>query len=351
MTGALAVSDAELVEQARDGDACAFAELYLRHRARVAGVCRRRVPADDVDDVVQEAFVRAWQGLCGLADGDAFGAWTRTIAVRACADHTRGSAVLARVAEVAPDVADDVVEEQVRRDRAARVVAQLEQLRPRDGRALWLRDAMGVPVSDVAADLGVTEGSASVLLVRARRRLRAVVGGMAAWVAALVGGARRAGPVGVPLPVAAAVAGAVLVIGAGLPDATTVVPAPASPSPTVAPVSTTSPSTPDPTAPSSAPTRGDTGRATPIADRVVPGPSADADAGPDVDGLVPRPDPSLERRPHDDGAAGRAVTLRSPDGDVEVSLHDGGRGEDLPLPPLLRHGLGPVDVGVVEVDL
>jgi hypothetical protein len=58
------VTDAELVEQARLGDAAAFGELVRRHQAAVVRtarvVCRSR---EDAEDVAQEALVSAWNKL------------------------------------------------------------------------------------------------------------------------------------------------------------------------------------------------------------------------------------------------------------------------------------------------
>ena len=210
-------TDAALVGAARDGCGDAFAELYDRHRARVAGVCARRLPAAEVDDVVQEAFVRAWQRLDDLDEPSCFGPWVRSIAVRAAADHVRThrrtyaapGGVAARVAE---DEATEVEERLDRRARARRVVASLPELGPRDRRALWLRDALGAPIPDVASELGLTEASTRVMLTRARRRLRDAVGAIAVWLGALAGRRSAPGAASAPVPVAVAL-GVTLMVG------------------------------------------------------------------------------------------------------------------------------------------
>jgi RNA polymerase sigma-70 factor (ECF subfamily) len=55
-------------------------------------VARRVASACDVDDVVQEVFMRLHRGLTGLQDGERFGGWVYRIAERAVADHLRGRA-------------------------------------------------------------------------------------------------------------------------------------------------------------------------------------------------------------------------------------------------------------------
>src|ERR1700683_1951593 len=70
------ICDGDLLRQARAGDAAAFRLLVERHwpsaRARATRLCGR---ADDADDIVQEAFLRAFMALDRLRDPDRFGAW------------------------------------------------------------------------------------------------------------------------------------------------------------------------------------------------------------------------------------------------------------------------------------
>jgi hypothetical protein len=70
------ICDNELAWRARTGDAGAFALLVERHfpsaRALAARLCAH---PDDVDDIVQEAFLQAFTGLGRLRDPDRFGAW------------------------------------------------------------------------------------------------------------------------------------------------------------------------------------------------------------------------------------------------------------------------------------
>jgi RNA polymerase sigma-70 factor (ECF subfamily) len=74
--------DAALVGRAIAGDRGAFRALYDRHRPAVHRVARAfaSLDADDADDVVQDAFVRAFASLAKLADPGRFGPWILTIA-------------------------------------------------------------------------------------------------------------------------------------------------------------------------------------------------------------------------------------------------------------------------------
>ena len=86
------MEDGDLVRQARAGDRAAFRLLVERHwasaRTRAARLCAR---PDDVDDVVQEAFLQAFVALDRLRDPDRFGAWlagiVRNVHVRQAAER------------------------------------------------------------------------------------------------------------------------------------------------------------------------------------------------------------------------------------------------------------------------
>ena len=60
----MAVSERELLDQARDGDLDAFAEFMRVFERRIRAVCYRLLDdARDVDEAVQDTFVQAWRNL------------------------------------------------------------------------------------------------------------------------------------------------------------------------------------------------------------------------------------------------------------------------------------------------
>lgn len=74
--------DAALVARAVGGDRAAFRALYDRHRPQVHRLVRAfaALDADDVEDVVQDAFVRAFGSVAKLTRPDRFLPWLLTIA-------------------------------------------------------------------------------------------------------------------------------------------------------------------------------------------------------------------------------------------------------------------------------
>jgi len=75
-------ADARLVRRAQEGDMRAFGQLVERYqRPMTALVARMTQNPDDVDDIVQELFVRAWKGLPRFRGDAQFSTWLYRIAV------------------------------------------------------------------------------------------------------------------------------------------------------------------------------------------------------------------------------------------------------------------------------
>src|ERR1700691_142875 len=84
-------ADATWVAAARDGDRAAFGQLYQRYARMVHGVLLAKVPVGEVDDLVQDVFIRALRGLSTLRETASFGAWLAAIARNVANDYHRRS--------------------------------------------------------------------------------------------------------------------------------------------------------------------------------------------------------------------------------------------------------------------
>jgi RNA polymerase sigma factor (sigma-70 family) len=165
------ISDGDLVRRARSGDAGAFRLLVERHfRPASTLAARLGQQPDDVDDIVQEAFLQAFLGLDRLRDPDRFGAWLAGI-VRNVHRAARREAPLTLLAEWPEDLhpasahglpsADDL-------DRAEALRAAVARLPDGQRRAVELYYYADVP----AGQIGGSPGAVKVSLHKARRRLR-----------------------------------------------------------------------------------------------------------------------------------------------------------------------------------
>ncbi len=139
-------------------------------------VARRVRAAADVDDVVQDVFVRMQRGIGGLRDDERFGAWVYQIARSAIADHRRAAAKH-RVADatgvegepVAPEDADPAaVEEELAGYLAPFVAALPSPYRE----ALTLTELEGLTQRQAAEMLGVSLSGMKSRVQRGRALLR-----------------------------------------------------------------------------------------------------------------------------------------------------------------------------------
>lgn len=74
------LDDAALVAEVRAGNATAFERLMRRHNRRMFRTARSLVRDDDeAEDIVQEAYVRAWLRLADLTRPAGFAAWVARI--------------------------------------------------------------------------------------------------------------------------------------------------------------------------------------------------------------------------------------------------------------------------------
>lgn len=70
------------MSRAREGNRVAFEQLYRRHARRIAGLVYRLLASDnELDELVQETFLAAYEGLDRLREPERFGSWLRSIAV------------------------------------------------------------------------------------------------------------------------------------------------------------------------------------------------------------------------------------------------------------------------------
>ena len=70
------LTDEQLVDGARTGDESAFSALFLRHQKRLLMLALQyRLSMQDAEDAVQQAMLKAWQGLEGFRGESRFATW------------------------------------------------------------------------------------------------------------------------------------------------------------------------------------------------------------------------------------------------------------------------------------
>ena len=135
---------------------------------------RLRNPAQ-AEDAVQEALVAAIEGVAGYSCGSSTLTWLTGILKHKIVDCVRKS-TRDRCEELDPDslvASSGNPEETLSRSGFVLQVARcMDDLPPRSARVFFLRDVLGHDTAEVCVELSITTTNCSVLLHRARTRLR-----------------------------------------------------------------------------------------------------------------------------------------------------------------------------------
>jgi RNA polymerase sigma-70 factor (ECF subfamily) len=174
------VSDAGIVRAVRSGRRDAYDELVRRYAAKIRAICwsklGRRGP---VDDMVQEAFLRAYRAIATLTEPEKFGSWLYGIAVRACLDWLKAKErSQVTFSALGPDVRpDDLPGGQPRplpeeNDRHRKVLDEVQSLPEIYREVVMMFYYRKQPYVEMSAMLGISPAAINARLSKARAMLR-----------------------------------------------------------------------------------------------------------------------------------------------------------------------------------
>jgi RNA polymerase sigma-70 factor (ECF subfamily) len=178
-------NDLDLVDRARAGDTDAFRELVDRHSGTMFKTAFRLTGNEaDADDLVQEAFLRAYRKLDRFDGRSQFSTWLYRITVNCGMDLMRKkSRRQARAAMDDGGVLDSVAADDPRPDRLAlsgevrrAVQGVLEKLSPMERSAFVLRHFEGRSITEIGGLLGARSSATKHAIFRAVKKLRAELG-------------------------------------------------------------------------------------------------------------------------------------------------------------------------------
>ncbi|RGE20391.1 RNA polymerase sigma factor [Leucobacter sp. wl10] len=167
-----AADDRIVASRAADGDTAAFAVLVRRYTPMMRAYARRLLRGTaELDDVVQDAFITAWEQLPKLDDPGKVKSWLMRITSRKAIDRIRAARTHADLTAVDPPAPDRTAPSRQAEARAgiAALGDALQQL-PATQRECWvLREIGGYTYEEIADEFGVPLSTVRGLLARARK--------------------------------------------------------------------------------------------------------------------------------------------------------------------------------------
>ena len=175
----LSATEERWVDEARGGDRLAFEQLYRSHCDRIYALCWRMCGGDRAlaEDMVQEAFVRAWNKLHLFKGQSKFGTWLHRLTVNVVLSDRRIRVKrVQREQEFGDDLERVLVGERnvfagLRKDLEAAISGLPERART----VLVLYDIEGYQHNEIAEMTGMAVGSSKAQLHRARKLVREVL--------------------------------------------------------------------------------------------------------------------------------------------------------------------------------
>jgi RNA polymerase sigma-70 factor (ECF subfamily) len=173
--------DAIRAERAADS-VLDFESLVRRYERQIYAYTYRMMGgnAADAEDLTQETFLKAYRALSQTSDVPHLSAWLYRIAANNCRDEWRrrqrrhaqpwDTTVQEPITDSSTDADPEAVA--IRHETDARIQAILDRMKPRNKRALVLKECAGLSCEDIGAVMGISGKAVKSTLFRAREEFR-----------------------------------------------------------------------------------------------------------------------------------------------------------------------------------
>ena len=185
------IDEKALIEAARYGDAEAFGVLVKYYMPKALSFARQMTGGgEEAEDLVQEAFLKAYKGLGGFKGESSFYTWFFRVLSNICLDHLRKGTFLKKVFFI-PAVSDEDDEagqleqapdlntswsrpdERLNQKELRAALSKALKILPERQRAVFLlKNNEGLKITEIAAILNISEGAVKSHLVRSITSLR-----------------------------------------------------------------------------------------------------------------------------------------------------------------------------------
>lgn len=168
-------TDGELIERWKAGDSRAATQIVTRHADALARFAVSSGERVDIEELVQDTFVRAFSSIDSFRGESSLRTWLFTIERRLMLDRRR--AERRQKATVPVDPADavteyDALDALVAEEAESKVRRAVDSLSPMQREVFTLRVEQGMSYRDIAEVVGSTEGAARVHYHNAMRAVK-----------------------------------------------------------------------------------------------------------------------------------------------------------------------------------
>jgi len=176
------LTDSELIDRIRKGDKPLFEAVMRRYNQRLFRLARSLLRDDsEAEDVLQDAYVRAYAHLDQLEDPSRLGSWLSHIAVHECRARLRkrgrhmqmvDQASKGAPVRIVPGPTAGPEEQALNHQLGGVLTSAIDSLSVGYRAVFVLRDVEGLSTAEVADSLGITEMAVKTRLHRARAAMR-----------------------------------------------------------------------------------------------------------------------------------------------------------------------------------
>jgi RNA polymerase sigma-70 factor (ECF subfamily) len=174
------MSDESLIKACAKGDELAQKRLFNQLSPQMYGVCLRyAVDEHQAMDMLQDGFVKVFQGLDSYGFGGSFEGWVRRIVVNTCLDTLRREKKHRNQQEIDDDLLSEGADEEITTNINAEELLKLVQKLPEGYRMVFNMYVIeGYPHKEIAETLGITESTSKTQLRKAKLQLQEWVNGL-----------------------------------------------------------------------------------------------------------------------------------------------------------------------------
>ena len=178
-------SNSELIERAIQGDEAAYKELLENYRGAIFNLLYKMVRnKEETEDLVQEAFIKAFRALPSFNEEYAFSTWLYKIAINNCIDHMRkkrlktysmDKPVQSKDGELDrefPDTSMSPDKQVLHEERTNIIETAIDELPENYKVAIILRHSEEKAYEEIAEILNIPLGTVKARIFRAREMLK-----------------------------------------------------------------------------------------------------------------------------------------------------------------------------------